>query len=114
MKDIQVFLEFNNFYQHFIWGFGRIATPLTFMLKKIRILEISASITPGDNNVNIISKSSLKSNLSKSKKTKTTKTKSFIMSLNISINIRATGFLTPKAKIAFTQFKKVFTEALIF
>ncbi len=32
--DIQVFLGFANFYQQFIQGFSRLATPLTSMLKK--------------------------------------------------------------------------------
>ena len=33
VQDIQVFLGFANFYRPFIWGFSRIATPLTSMLK---------------------------------------------------------------------------------
>ena len=33
VRDIQVFLEFANFYQRFIQRFSRIAAPLTSMLK---------------------------------------------------------------------------------
>ena len=33
VRDIQVFFGFANFYRRFIQGFGRIATPLTSMLK---------------------------------------------------------------------------------
>ena len=40
--DIQVFLNFANFYCHFIQGFGRIAPPLTLMLK-ISPTQISAT-----------------------------------------------------------------------
>ena len=33
VRDIQVFIGFANFYQRFIQGFSKIATPLTLMLK---------------------------------------------------------------------------------
>lgn len=33
LRDIQIFLEFANFYQYFIQGFSKIAMPLISMLK---------------------------------------------------------------------------------
>ena len=35
VRDIQVFINFANFYRRFIQGFSRIAAPLTSMLKTI-------------------------------------------------------------------------------
>ena len=40
--DIQIFLSFANFYQYFIQSFGKIAGPLTLMLK---ILSLTGSWT---------------------------------------------------------------------
>lgn len=63
---------------------------------------MSASNTIKVNNTEIVSKNNLKSNLFKSKKIKITKTKKTTIFLNISTNIRATGFSTLKTKITFT------------
>ena len=40
VQDIQVFLGFANFYQQFIQGFSKIATPLTSMLKTTVSLQV--------------------------------------------------------------------------
>ena len=37
--NIEVFLGFANFYRQFIWGFSKIATLLTSMLKIIRLFD---------------------------------------------------------------------------
>ena len=37
--NIQVFLDFANFYRQFIQGFSRIATPLNLILKRTRSLD---------------------------------------------------------------------------
>ena len=39
VNNIQIFLEFANFYQQFIEGFSRIAAPLTEYLKKTAVKE---------------------------------------------------------------------------
>ena len=41
--DIQVFLDFTNFYKQFIQGFSRIAAPLISILKKYTPSEKSTS-----------------------------------------------------------------------
>ena len=41
MRDIQVFIGFANFHWRFIWGFSRIAAPLTSMLKTIRSSDLA-------------------------------------------------------------------------
>ncbi len=48
VRDIQVFLGFANFYQQFIQGFNKLATPLTSMLKKISVVGPTASVEVGD------------------------------------------------------------------
>ena len=74
VRNIQVFLGFANFYQHFIQQFSKIAAPLTSILKTT------------------------------------------FFPTNVKKLLKATGnsnFLTPKAKLAFLQLKKVFTKAPI-
>ena len=43
VRDIQVFINFANFYRRFIKGFSRIEAPLTTMLKTTRSSVASAS-----------------------------------------------------------------------
>ena len=47
VRDIQVFLEFANFYQRFIQGFSRIAAPLTSMLKTSGSIESKTRLGEG-------------------------------------------------------------------
>ena len=91
-RDIQVFIRFTNFYRHFIQGISKIVALLTLMLK----------ISTG-NTVNAVS--NRKKNCSGNKISKTIKSKSASS---------RTDFLTPKARLAFTQLRQAFTKAPIF
>ena len=120
--DIQVFLEFANFYRRFIQGFSHIAVSLTSMLKTAkpkkggdevgsnsragrRGSEIDGSgmdnveVDGGEVEVDEIEKKGRKTskskNLSKSKKTV------------------GSDFLTPGAKLAFTELRQAFFKAPI-
>ncbi len=48
VRDIQVFLEFANFYRKFIQGFSRLAGLLTFILKTNSAVDLVASVEIGD------------------------------------------------------------------
>ena len=105
VQDIQIFIGFVNFYWRFIQGFGRIAAPLTSMLKTTG----SSDLPLGDDDNEIVGGGEDR-NLSKSKSLKNAKS-------GIQMRIRATGeptFLTFGAKEAFNQLRQVFTKALIF
>ncbi len=45
-RDIQVFLEFNNFYRRFIKGFSKIVRPMTAMLKGGKEGKIFSPLKP--------------------------------------------------------------------
>ena len=49
VQNIQVFIEFANFYRHFIQSFSKIAAPLTSMLKTSLQLAGSLPATSIDN-----------------------------------------------------------------
>ena len=51
VRDIQVFLRFANFYQKFIKGFSRIATPLTSILETLG--SIASKRQPGEGGVGV-------------------------------------------------------------
>ena len=101
IRDIQVFLGFDNFYQYFIQDFSKIAGLLTSIPRttqsaknlSLSMAENSEIDSVGDGNCEdeIVEKSSLTSKNSN----------------------RATGYLTPKARLAFTQLRKAFTKASI-
>ena len=104
VRDIQVFIGFANFYQQFIRGFSRIATPLISMLKTTG----SSDSAQKDDDDEVVGGGGDR-NLSKSKKSKNTKS-------GIQTRIGATGeptFLTPDAREAFNQLRQAFTKALI-
>ena len=105
MKDIQVFLDFANFYQRFIQSFSKIIEPLTSTLK------ISSTTR--------LSKNSLLSiNMAKVDKTDVgvgggeykDETVGRLPSKNSN---RAIGYLTSDARQAFTQLRQAFTKVLI-
>ncbi len=48
VHDIQIFLEFANFYQQFIQEFSRLATLFTFMLTTTSVTTLSVEV--GDEN----------------------------------------------------------------
>ena len=96
VQDIQVFIGFANFYQQFIQGFSRIATPFTSLLKMTRLSDL-----PQRNDDDEIVGGGGGRNLSKFKKSKNAKS-------GIQIRIRAMEepiFLTPGAKEAFNQLR---------
>ena len=112
VRDIQVFISFANFYRHFIKGFGRIAAPLTSMLKTTRSSELAPrgaedEVIGGSDRIDETMR-----NLSKSRKSKNNKSGN----LTRVPTIGATGepiFLTPSAKEAFNRLKQAFIEAPI-
>ena len=105
MRDIQVFLSFANFYQHFIQSFSKIARPLTLMLKTSfttqsgEYLLLLVDVTE-DAEVNFVDGSDCED--------KTVK-----RSLRSKNSNRAIGYLTPKTMLAFIQLTKTFIEAPI-
>ena len=130
VQDIQVFLGFANFYQQFIQGFGKIAAPLTSMLKTIISSQVLVAnemlaanevggVKGSDELIEKYGKLLKTRKLSKSgnlKGKKLAKSKKPSKSGN-SPNFNATeagpSFLTPKAKIAFNRLRLAFTKALI-
>ena len=101
VRDIQVFLGFANFYWRFIQGFSKIAGPLTSMLRTIRSAENLSLLVAEDAEVGSIGGGNYED--------KTVK-RSPLTSKNLN---GATGYLTPKAKQAFTQLRQAFTKAPI-
>ena len=120
VRDIQVFLRFANFYRQFIQRFSRIAAPLTSMLKtsstesaKPREGRVKVGVNDegelnGRNEVgggeveheevgdDEVARKKNHQKTSKSKKT-----------------IRSSDFLTPGARLAFTELRQAFVKALI-
>ena len=101
MRDIQVFLEFANFYWHFIQDFSKIAGPFTLMLRTTRSAENSSLLMAEDAEVGSVGAGDCED--------KTVK-RSLLISKNLN---GSTGYLTSKAKLVFTQLRKAFTGALI-
>ena len=102
--DIQVFLGFANFYQHFIQNFSKITRPLTSMLgtsptqlaENLSLLVgMAKDAEVGVSGGNCEDKTGRKSLRSKNSN-------------------GVTSYLTPKARLACTQLKKAFTKAPIF
>ena len=97
IRDLQVFLEFANFYQCFIQGFGKIARPLSSMLRiiwsaKNSLLSIAKNIEVGS-----IGGGDCEDEMVK---------RSLLTSKNLN---GVMDYLTPKARLAFTQLRKMFT-----
>ena len=108
VQDIQVFIDFANFYQRFIQGFSRIAARLTSILKTTGSLnsvlrELGADkVIGGDSKAN-------DRNLRKSKKLKYAKSR-------IQTHIRAMRepiFLSSSAREVFNQLRQAFTKSPI-
>ena len=103
MRDIQVFIDFANFYQRFIRDFSKRAAPFISMLKTTGLSDL-----PLGNDDNEVIGGGEDKNLSKKSKN--------AMS-GIQICIKAIGeptFLTSGAIEAFNQLRQAFTEAPIF
>ena len=105
VQNIQVFIDFANFYRHFIKGFSKIAVSLTAMLKTIGS-SVALASRVDDNKVvgggGTIDQSDTSRKLAKSK--------SRMKSGN---NLGKPKFLTSKAKKAFDRLRQAFTEAPI-
>ena len=109
IKDIPVFIGFVNFYQCFIRGFSKIATPLISMLKTTRSSEKSAprAFKAGNNKVVEGGGNETVVNLFKNEKSR---------KLTHMPNIGATeepNFLIPNAKKAFNYLRLAFIKAPI-
>ncbi len=53
VRDIQVFLEFANFYRRFIQGFSRLAAPLTSMLKTTSVVGPAENPEQGSQGIQV-------------------------------------------------------------
>ena len=61
VRDIQLFIDFANFYQHFIRDFSRIIILLIFLLKTTKLLNSVYKAFKADNN-KIVDSSSNRAN----------------------------------------------------
>ena len=111
IRDIQIFIDFANFYQRFISDFSRIAILLTFFLKTTRLLRLASKAFRADNDKIVDSGDNRTNttvmNLSKNKKSKKLMRKP---------NIRATkepNFLPPNTKKTFNFLGLAFIKAPI-
>ena len=117
VRDIQVFIDFANFYWRFIQGLSRITAPLTSMLKTTGLSNDLAPkmfkadgdevVGGGGGKVNETVK-----NLSKPKKSENEKSEILMHSLDIRAT-REPMFLTPKARKAFNHLRQAFIKAPI-
>ena len=73
VQDIQIFIGFANFYRQFIWGFSKIAAPLTSILKMTRSSDSAPRLEANDNEVVRGGDKADDKNLSKFKKSKNAK-----------------------------------------
>ena len=124
VRDIQVFLGFANFYRRFIQGFSCIAAPLTFMLKTTGSTRSVASPKEteggvgGNSVVNVVGGGEATNPTKGKNLAKTTKSKILVKSKNHDFpksrsEEAGTGFLIPKARLAFTQLRQAFVKAPI-
>ena len=103
VRDIQVFIDFENFYRHFIQGFSRIAASLTSMLKMTRLSESAPNrdedkvVGGGDSRADETMR-----NLSNSRKSKNDKSGNSTRVPTIG-STEELMFLTPNAKEAFDR-----------
>ena len=126
VRDIQVFLGFANFYRRFIQGFSRIAAPLTSMLKTSstesaeprkgvvgvgggsRARRDRGGIDGSEmNNIEVDGDEVEVDEVGK-KARKTSKSKNLSKSKTV-----GSDFLTPGAKLAFTELRQAFLKAPI-
>ena len=101
IRDIQVFIEFANFYRRFIQGFSKIAAPLTSILKTSLQPTGPLPATSVDDSKIVANSDRNKRKLAKSDFTKPV------------CKAEEPSFLTSDARQAFTQLRQAFTEAPI-
>ena len=106
MRDIQVFLGFVNFYQHFIQGFSKIAKPFILMLKTNSTTRLSLNLLLL---IDVAERDQVDVGDSCDCEDETVKRLPLI-SKNLT---RVIGYLTSKARLAFTQLRKAFIKASI-
>ena len=102
LKDIQVFLDFANFYQRFIQNFSKITGPLTLMLK--------ASPNKSAKNLSLLIDVAEDAEVSVGGGDYEDETVGKSLSKNLN---GATSYLTPNARQTFIQLRQAFTKALI-
>ena len=107
VRDIQVFIGFANFYQHFIQSFSKIAALLTSMLKTTKSSEeLASKMFKADNNKIVGGNGGRAHETVKNSSRKSTHVP----------NIGATkkpNFLTPDTKKAFNHLRLAFIKAPI-
>ena len=101
VQDIQVFIEFANFYRPFIQGFSKIAAPFTSMLSTSLQPANALPATAIDDSEVVESSGRNKRKLAKSDFTKLVR------------GVEESSFLALDARRAFTQLRQVFIEAPI-
>ena len=112
VRDIQVFIDFANFYRRFIRGFSRIAAPLTSLLKTTGSSESAPKAFRADDDEVVGGGGGGRANGTVVNSSKNEKSRK----LTCMTNIGATGepnFLTPDAKKAFNHLRLAFIEAPI-
>ena len=125
VRDIQIFFGFANFYWQFIKGFSCIAVPFTSILKTTRSTRSTANSketeceVDGDSMVsNLVGGGEATNTTKRKSQAKTTKSKILVKSKNHDfpksrIEKAGMGFLTPKARLVFTQLRQAFVKAPI-
>ena len=113
VRDIQVFIDFANFYQRFIQGFSKIIALLTSLLKTTRSLELGPKAFKADDN-KVVGGDGGKADetVVDSSKFKNEKSRKSMRMPNIGAT-RKPNFLTPDAKKAFNQLRLAFIKAPI-
>ena len=125
LRDIQVFLSFANFYQHFIQGFSKIAGPLTSILRTsspIGLSTILQSINMADED-EVCESNSNKTNLSNPSALTRSTGAGYLTSGGAKRGgdntkkcvkvARRSDYLTLAAKKAFNHLRHAFSQALI-
>ena len=110
VRDIQVFIDFANFYRRFIKGFSRIAAPLTAILKTTESSVASASRVDDDE---VVGGGGTVGRSDASKKSAKSKSQPKSGHLGNSSNSEERKFLTSDAREAFNRLRQAFTEAPI-
>ena len=113
IKNIQGFIDFVNFYQHFIQSFSKIAILLILLLKATKSLNLVPNVFRTNDNevVGINGRTNITfKNLSKSKKSKNDKSENLTCMLNIEA-IRKLTFLISNTKNVFNYLRLTFIKA---
>ena len=112
IRDIQVFIDFANFYWRFIQGFKKIAAPLTSMLKTTGSSEQSAPRAFRAGNDEVVRGNGGKADETIMNSSKNKKSKKSTRVPNVGAT-EEPNFLTSNAKKAFNQLRLAFIKALI-